>query len=170
MKPGEYQQGGEGKLLRYVICECDLGRLLVAATEQGVCCVEMGDDPAELEKSLQKRFHGAKLTLAPEWFEPWLVEILESIREPRSLAHLEVDLQGTVFQRQVWQALREIPLGETRTYGEPRQPWESRAPNEQWPRLALVIPWRCSFPATVWWVKTVASRAIAGESGENEPS
>jgi AraC family transcriptional regulator, regulatory protein of adaptative response / methylated-DNA-[protein]-cysteine methyltransferase len=117
MKPAEYQQGGIAQEVRYAVCRCRLGWLLVAATQRGVCAVELGDRPEEMEERIETRFHQSQVRVEPESF-PWLEDILISLEAPKSLNHLPLDLEGTVFQRQVWQALRQIPLGQTRSYSE----------------------------------------------------
>jgi AraC family transcriptional regulator of adaptative response/methylated-DNA-[protein]-cysteine methyltransferase len=118
MKPGEYRQGGVAQVVRYAVCRCRLGWLLVGTTQQGICAVELGDRAEELEERLAARFHQSRVRVEPEHFYPWLEEVLASLEAPRCLNHLPLDLKGTVFQRQVWQALRQIPPGQTRSYSE----------------------------------------------------
>ena len=118
MQPKEYRQGALEQVVRYVVCHCALGCILVATTQKGICAVDLGEHPGELEEQLATRFHEGRIRVEPESFSPWLEELLDSLVLPRSLNHLPLDLKGTVFQRQVWQALRQIPPGDTRSYSE----------------------------------------------------
>ena len=102
----------------YAVGECSLGAILVAATQRGVCAISLGDDPAELTRELQDRFAQAELIGGDAEFERWMAAVIEMIERPRLSYSLPLDIQGTAFQLQVWQALREIPLGSTTTYTE----------------------------------------------------
>jgi AraC family transcriptional regulator, regulatory protein of adaptative response / methylated-DNA-[protein]-cysteine methyltransferase len=97
---------------------CLLGRLLVAATERGVCAVKLGDGDAPLEHLLVDEFGQATLSRDDTVLKDWIQAILAYLdgRNPR--LDLPLDVQATAFQRQVWQALQRIPYGETRTYSQ----------------------------------------------------
>lgn len=121
MTPAEYRSGGEGMVIEYSIVDCRLGRVLIGITERGICAVHLGDPSREdcdleLEAVLfseypQAVFHRNRLKLC-EWME----EIVAQIDgwEPR--LDLPLDLRATSFQLRVWDELRKIPYGETRTY------------------------------------------------------
>ena len=101
--------------IAYTTVECDLGYLLIAATEKGICSVKLGDRSTDLSDSLKTEFKRATLIEADFHCREWSMQILQSIRAKTDL-NLPLDICGTVFQQQVWQALQKIPYGETRTY------------------------------------------------------
>lgn len=120
MTPGTYRRGGEGLRIRYTVAASPLGRLLVAATDRGLCSVALGDDDAELEQALRREYPRAQVERSrgdDEDFDRWVAAVAGSLERPRPLS-LPLDVQATAFQQQVWQALQAIPPGETRTYGE----------------------------------------------------
>jgi AraC family transcriptional regulator of adaptative response/methylated-DNA-[protein]-cysteine methyltransferase len=117
MTPGRYRKGGEGVHIRYATADSAVGRLLVAATDRGVCAVLMGEDDAELAANLEREFPRATREADSAALQPWLEAVLERVEGDAS-HEVPLDLAGTAFQRRVWQALTEIPAGATRTYGE----------------------------------------------------
>ena len=104
--------------LRYGISPCPLGYLLLAASANGVCALLFGDQPAMLEAELRQRFASAELQRDDHGLGDWLSAVLSQLHEPARAAHLPLDLRGTAFQQQVWQALQTIPRGQTRRYGD----------------------------------------------------
>jgi AraC family transcriptional regulator of adaptative response/methylated-DNA-[protein]-cysteine methyltransferase len=116
MTPATYRRGGEGASLRYAVADSTLGRLLVAATERGVSMVALGDDDRALLRDLQAEFPAAELRRDDAGLLPWLTAVLARIEDPASRVDLPLDLRATAFQRRVWEALRAIPTGETRSY------------------------------------------------------
>lgn len=117
MTPGRYRAGGAGERIRYATVPTRLGRLLVAATERGICSVKLGDRDDELAGELEQEFPRAEIGPAGDRLGPWVEAVLRRIDgEPSPPPPL--DVAGTAFQRRVWQALTEIPPGATRTYGE----------------------------------------------------
>lgn len=119
MQPQEFKKGGYGKTIQYVIRECALGLMLLAATDQGVCSIRLGDDAKMLEAELQSEFPGAVLTGSDDTFESWVDAALDLIDARRpSGRRLPLDIRGTVFQQRVWKALQTIPAGETASYKE----------------------------------------------------
>lgn len=118
MSPARRRQQGAGEVLRYAISDCSLGLLLLAASDKGVCALLFGDDEAELEIELRQRFAAAELRRDQRGLRDWLREALAQVQEPSRAAKLPLDMRGTAFQQQVWQALRAIPPGQTRRYGE----------------------------------------------------
>ena len=107
-----------GEALRYGINPCPLGYLLLAASANGVCALLFGDQPAALEAELRQRFASAELQRDDHSLGEWLSAVLSQLHEPARAAHLPLDLRGTAFQQQVWQALQTIPRGQTRRYGD----------------------------------------------------
>jgi len=118
LSPARRRQQGAGEVLRYAISDCPLGLLLLATSDKGVCAPLFGDDESELEAELQQRFAAAELQRDQRGLRDWLREVLQQVQEPQRAARLPLDLRGSAFQQRVWQALREIPPGQTRRYGE----------------------------------------------------
>jgi AraC family transcriptional regulator of adaptative response/methylated-DNA-[protein]-cysteine methyltransferase len=118
MTPASYAEGGKGAEIRYAIGECHLGLVLVAATERGLCRVELGDDLASLEADLQAEFPKAKSIVRDDTgLGRYLSEILRRIAGQGPRRDLPLDIRMTAFQRRVWSALTQIPTGETASYG-----------------------------------------------------
>ena len=119
MTPATYARGGTGIDIAFVTVPTSLGRLLVAATERGVCRVMLGDHDAKLEADLRMEFDAACVQRAKggklEEFVDAILSYLDG-REPH--LDLPLDIRATAFQRRVWQELQRIPFGETRTYAE----------------------------------------------------
>ena len=120
MTPATYRKGGAGATIRYTIIESALGHLLVGATDRGICCVQLGDRPGTLEAGLRSEFPSATLEREPGPPRPWVSAIRASLtgKAAADVAALPLDVRATAFQRRVWDALRRIPSGETRTYTE----------------------------------------------------
>jgi AraC family transcriptional regulator, regulatory protein of adaptative response / methylated-DNA-[protein]-cysteine methyltransferase len=120
MTPATYRLGGAGATIRYTIIESPLGHLLVGATDRGICCVQLGDRAAVLEAGLRSEFPAATLEREPGPPRPWIAAIRASLtgKAVADVTALPLDVRATAFQRRVWDALRRIPFGETRTYTE----------------------------------------------------
>jgi len=119
MTPATYARGGAGVGIAYVTVPTSLGRLLVAATERGVCRVALGNDAAVLEAELIAEFPAARVVRDRSGkLTGWVSAILAYLdgREPD--LELPLDIRATAFQRRVWQELQKIPFGQTRTYAE----------------------------------------------------
>ncbi len=117
MSPGRYRAGGEGVHIRYTITPTSVGPALVAATERGLCAVSLGDD---VERELAAEFPNATLERADgdDSLATLVREVVARIDGEASTRELPLDLKATSFQLRVWNALRKIPHGETRTYSE----------------------------------------------------
>ncbi len=115
MTPGEYRNGGAQATIRYATAACELGRVLLAVTPRGVCAVALAASDAELERFLHAEFPAAELTRDAAGLTDWLAELLRQLAGGPH-ADLPLDVQATAFQRRVWEELRKIPRGETRTY------------------------------------------------------
>ncbi|HEY6281732.1 MAG TPA: bifunctional DNA-binding transcriptional regulator/O6-methylguanine-DNA methyltransferase Ada [Burkholderiales bacterium] len=118
MTPTNYRAGGANTEIRFAIGECSLGSILVAISERGVCAILMGDDPDELVRDLQDRFPRANLIGGDAKFEQLVAKVVGFVEAPRLGLDLPLDVRGTAFQQRVWQALREIPAGETVSYAD----------------------------------------------------
>ena len=124
MTPATYRNGGAGATIRYATGDSSLGRLLVAATDHGVCSVKAGRNDAELVRSLRAEFPRAEVGSGAG-----AKKYLDALNDHLSGQEVKfpLDIRGTDFQMKVWTALRDIPRGETRSYcdvaemvGEPR--------------------------------------------------
>lgn len=122
MTPAAYRQGGKQQgnavHIRYTIVDSPLSRLLLATTEQGLCAVTMGNSDEQLAAGLQQEYPAAHLEQDDAGLQPWAAALLRHLAGQQPHLDLPLDVQATAFQWQVWQALREIPYGETRSYSE----------------------------------------------------
>ncbi|HEV7784899.1 MAG TPA: methylated-DNA--[protein]-cysteine S-methyltransferase, partial [Thermoanaerobaculia bacterium] len=113
-----YRRGGSGMQVRYTVAASPFGRLLVAATERGICAVTLGDDDGALETALRREYPNAEIERDDAALRHWLDAVRPVMAGGLGAADLPLDLQATAFQWRVWRALQEIPRGETRSYGE----------------------------------------------------
>jgi AraC family transcriptional regulator of adaptative response/methylated-DNA-[protein]-cysteine methyltransferase len=118
MSPTRFRERGLNATIRFATAPCELGLLLVAATERGVCSVMLGDQPAELEQLLRQQFSAAKVVPDAPGLAGQVESILSAMTEHPAAGDLPLDLRATAFQARVWQALRQIPRGQTRSYAE----------------------------------------------------
>jgi AraC family transcriptional regulator, regulatory protein of adaptative response / methylated-DNA-[protein]-cysteine methyltransferase len=118
MTPGRFRAKGAGLTLRWATAACPLGRVLVAATDKGVAMIAFGDDDAVLETDLAVRFAAAERVHDAARLQPLVAQVVAAIEEPAGALAIPLDIRGTAFQQRVWAALRAIPAGETRRYGE----------------------------------------------------
>lgn len=116
MAAREYRAKGKGQSIAYCSFSTPLGTVLVAATARGVCTIKLGDDASTLCKLLAEEFSEAELVEDAVSMKNLKEKILGFVAGDQSLAKVPVDVRGTVFQRKVWDELRRIPAGETRTY------------------------------------------------------
>ncbi|MBC2380894.1 bifunctional DNA-binding transcriptional regulator/O6-methylguanine-DNA methyltransferase Ada [Pseudomonas sp. WS 5106] len=118
MKPSDYRAGGTNNEILFAVGQCSLGAILVAQSTRGVCAILLGDDPDKLVRDLQDQFPKASLVGADHSFEQLVAQVVGFIEAPALGLDLPLDLRGTAFQERVWQALRDIPLGSTVSYGQ----------------------------------------------------
>lgn len=118
MTPAAYRRGGRGVRISFTIANSPLGRLLVAATQRGVCMVCLGDDDRALESALERELPESERARDDRALGARVREIVRHLEGRAPRLELPVDVRATAFQRRVWQALREIPYGETRSYAE----------------------------------------------------
>ena len=114
MTPSAWRDGGRGETINWTISESPLGPMLVAATAKGICRLSFDEG----EEALRRRFPNATL-VADRGAMASLVEgALAAVKQPSAMPDLPLDIAGTAFQQAVWQELRRIPAGETRSYAD----------------------------------------------------
>jgi len=118
MTPTTFRSGGTETEIRFAVGECSLGAILVAASARGVCAILIGDDPDALVRDLQDRFPSAVLVGGDAAFERLVAQVVGLVEAPGLGVDLPLDVRGTAFQQRVWQALREIPAGQTSSYAD----------------------------------------------------
>jgi len=114
MAPSAWRDGGRGVTIRWAVVATTLGPMLVAATDKGVCRLSF----AEGRDDLARRFPNAELVAGGEDFSALLGQVVAAVEAPGDSRHIPLDVRGTVFQEAVWQELRRIPPGETRSYAQ----------------------------------------------------
>jgi AraC family transcriptional regulator of adaptative response/methylated-DNA-[protein]-cysteine methyltransferase len=122
MTPARFAQGGKGERIGFATAQSPFGWMIVGATERGLCWLSLAASKAEAEQSLRAEFPAAELRRDPP-LSRFVDAALASVREGTDLAQSRdgaerLDLRGTVFQLRVWQALRQIPRGQTRSYSQ----------------------------------------------------
>lgn len=118
MTPATYQKGGSGVSIRYGITRCRLGRLLVAATDKGVCRVSLGGTARELALDIEKEFPHANLRRSDADMKEYLNLVSRVAEGAPQSESLPLDVRATAFQHRVWERLKAIPTGATMTYKE----------------------------------------------------
>ncbi|MBO9624480.1 MAG: bifunctional DNA-binding transcriptional regulator/O6-methylguanine-DNA methyltransferase Ada [Sphingomonas sp.] len=114
MTPSAWKRGGAGVTIRWTVAPTSLGPLLIAATDKGICRVAFDEDSLQLAR----RFPAAEIVQGGAALESLAERVVAEVETPGRDADLPLDVQGTAFQEAVWQALRAIPAGETRSYGQ----------------------------------------------------
>ncbi|HET9019576.1 MAG TPA: bifunctional DNA-binding transcriptional regulator/O6-methylguanine-DNA methyltransferase Ada [Acetobacteraceae bacterium] len=118
MTPGAARRGGAGETIRTAFADCPFGRLLAGATSRGVCFIGFAEPDEALLGDLRRRFPRATIVPDDADLAETLDAVLAYLDEPQAGLALPLDLRGTAFQVRVWEALRRIPPGETRSYAE----------------------------------------------------
>ena len=116
MRPSAMKAGGAGEEIRWTTTGSPLGLMLVASTKRGLCMVLFADSDAEAERELRERFDQADLRRDDAGLGESVRFVLAEMGESATAASLPFDVRATAFQHRVWEALRTIPWGETRTY------------------------------------------------------
>lgn len=116
MTAQQFRRGGERLTVRYALGACELGRCLVAESERGICAVLLADDDDSLLGELRQLFPQASQEISDEPFRQRVQAVLATVNGASPPESLPLDIRGTAFQQQVWQALQCIPAGETRSY------------------------------------------------------
>jgi AraC family transcriptional regulator of adaptative response/methylated-DNA-[protein]-cysteine methyltransferase len=117
MAPSAYRRKGAGLVVRYASAPTPLGLVLIAATDKGICKIAFGDDKAALADELHHEFANAELRDDPVALAPFIEQVDAYLAGSRQRIDLPLDIAPTAFQQRVWDALRRIPYGETRSYG-----------------------------------------------------
>jgi AraC family transcriptional regulator of adaptative response/methylated-DNA-[protein]-cysteine methyltransferase len=118
MTPLAYRRGGENMEIRYTVTPCPLGLMLVAATGRGISALYLGDSKRQLESELEREFPRATIREDRKGLGRWVEAIVEQLQGKQPKLVLPLDVQATAFERRVWEELRRIPYGSTRTYSE----------------------------------------------------
>jgi AraC family transcriptional regulator of adaptative response/methylated-DNA-[protein]-cysteine methyltransferase len=146
MTPAVYRRGGMGMRIHYTVVPCPLGLLLVAATERGICAINLGDTDDTLAAGLQREYPAAEITRDASGLDAAVEAIIRHLHGQEPHLDLPIDVQATAFQWRVWEALRAIPYGSTRSYSAIAraigQPTAARAVAQACAnnRVALAIP------------------------------
>jgi AraC family transcriptional regulator, regulatory protein of adaptative response / methylated-DNA-[protein]-cysteine methyltransferase len=118
MTPDTYRRGAIAAPIRYTFADSPLGRMLIAATEKGICSIQFAHSDDELEHGLRHEFPFAIRRRDDAGLETWKQTLLRQIQGKRLNSSLPLDIQATAFQRRVWAYLQSIPFGTTRSYGQ----------------------------------------------------
>lgn len=131
MTPDKYRRGAVAAPVRYTMTDSPFGRLLIAATDKGICAIQFADSDEELEQGLKHEFPFAMRRRDDDAMQSWKRDLLRQMRGQKLHATLPLDIQATAFQRRVWTYLQSIPFGATSSYGQVAkaigQPTASRA-------------------------------------------
>ncbi len=114
MTPGAWRNGGLGVTIQWAVMPTTLGLMLLAATENGICCLSFDEG----ESDLRRRFPNADIQPGNEAFDALVRQAVLAVDHPSQMPSLPLDVQGTAFQQAVWAELTRIPVGETRTYAQ----------------------------------------------------
>ncbi len=150
MTPDKYRRGAIAAVIRYTCADSPLGRMLIAATDKGICAIQFANSDDELEHGLKHEFPFAIRRRDDHALNPWKRKLLSQMRgaakNGKLYATLPLDIQATAFQRRVWTYLQSIPIGETRSYSQVAkaigQPTAARAVARACAtnRIAVAIP------------------------------
>jgi AraC family transcriptional regulator, regulatory protein of adaptative response / methylated-DNA-[protein]-cysteine methyltransferase len=118
MTPDKYRRGAIAASIRYTSTDSPLGRMLIAATDKGICAIQFADSDEELEQGLKHEFPFAVRRRDDSGMSEWKDNLLRQMRGRKLNANLPLDIQATAFQRRVWTYLQSIPFGATKSYGQ----------------------------------------------------
>lgn len=118
MTPATYRKGGRGMQLTFSVAHCALGRVLVAETAKGISAIYLGDSDTALERELRREYPRAEISRRSGPHSEWVSAVVRHLAGRQPHLDLPTDVQATAFQRRVWETLRKIPYGATRTYGQ----------------------------------------------------
>jgi len=116
MTPEKYRRGAVAAVVRYTIASSPLGRMLIAATDKGICAIQFADSDQALQQGLMREFPFATRRRDDQAMEEWRENLARLIQGQDVNPSLPLDIRATAFQRRVWEALQRIPRGETRSY------------------------------------------------------
>lgn len=118
MTPEKYRRGALAAIIRYTIANSPLGRMLIAATDKGICAIQFADSDEELLQGLMREFPFAARKRDDHAMAQWRASLVHVMRGQDAHPSLPLDIRATAFQRRVWEYLQQIPRGETRSYSE----------------------------------------------------
>src|SRR5208337_3563991 len=118
MTPDKYRRGAIADSIRYTCADSPLGRMLIAATDKGICAIQFARSDGELIEGLKREFPFAVRKLDKGGLESWGRALLEHMRGRELNSALPLDIRATAFQRRVWAYLQSIPFGETKSYSQ----------------------------------------------------
>jgi AraC family transcriptional regulator, regulatory protein of adaptative response / methylated-DNA-[protein]-cysteine methyltransferase len=118
MTPDKYRRGAIAATIRYACTDSPLGRMLIAATDKGVCSIQFDRSDSELLEGLKREFPFAIRKEDEGGLHFWASALLKHMAGKNLDASLPLDIRATAFQRQVWTYLQSIPFGQTKSYSE----------------------------------------------------
>jgi AraC family transcriptional regulator of adaptative response/methylated-DNA-[protein]-cysteine methyltransferase len=118
MTPDKYRRGAIAAAIRYTVADSPLGRMLIAATERGICAIQFARTDSELLEGLKREFPFAARKPDESGLRSWVVALLHHMRGKQLDSSLPLDIRATAFQRRVWTYLQSIPFGATRSYNQ----------------------------------------------------
>jgi len=116
MTPDKYRRGAIAAVVRYTIASSPLGRMLIAATDKGICSIQFADSDSQLQQGLLREFPFATRRQDDDAMAEWRGNLTRLMEGREAYPSLPLDIRATAFQRRVWEALQKIPRGETRSY------------------------------------------------------
>jgi AraC family transcriptional regulator, regulatory protein of adaptative response / methylated-DNA-[protein]-cysteine methyltransferase len=122
MTPAQYRRRGEGVAISYAALETPVGRVLVGATDRGICFIRFGDDVDEIAAALRDEYRNATIAPMPEPYHPdfarWVEALSRHLEGEQPQLDLPLDIRATAFQMRVWRYLQSIPYGSVESYAE----------------------------------------------------
>lgn len=118
MEPAKYRRGAIAAPIRYSVTDSPIGRMLIAATDKGICTIQFADSEEELEQGLKQEFPFAVRRRDDQGMEKLAQQVVRRIGNSEPLQSLPLDIQATAFQRRVWSYLQSIGFGKTKSYSE----------------------------------------------------
>jgi AraC family transcriptional regulator of adaptative response/methylated-DNA-[protein]-cysteine methyltransferase len=122
MTPKQYRRGGQGVAITYAAVDSPLGRLMIGATDRGICFVQFGDSDDELAAALRREYPSAEVAPMaephPPAFDEWIAALNRHLAGVQPRLDLPLDIRATAFQMRVWTYLQSIPYGSVQSYSE----------------------------------------------------
>jgi AraC family transcriptional regulator of adaptative response/methylated-DNA-[protein]-cysteine methyltransferase len=122
MTPKQYRSGGSNLIITYTMADSPAGKLMIGATDRGICFVQFGENREDLLRALEAEYPAALLESmrdpAPATFRHWMTALSAHLAGNQPHLDLPLDIRATAFQMRVWNYLRSIPYGETRSYAQ----------------------------------------------------
>lgn len=114
--PSTPHSRNQSQTLNYTLTHSTLGLVLIATSENGICCLTLGDDPEFLIADLKNR--SLNCTIIERKNDALVSAVIDFIEHPQADSNFPLDLRGTAFQKSVWHALKKIPFGTSSSYSE----------------------------------------------------